>query len=68
MRKSLSEQIGRDLYTVKEVADYLRMKPETLYNWKLRGKGPRYVQVGSRILYDFRDVADYLEKRTHQEN
>lgn len=68
MRKSLSERIGRDLYTVEEVAEYLRMKPETLYNWKLHRKGPRYVKVGSRLLYDVRDVADYLENNTYESN
>lgn len=44
------------------------MKPETLYNWKLHRKGPRYVKVGSRLLYDVRDVADYLENNTYESN
>lgn len=64
MKKTLGEKIGRELYTVEEVAEYLRLSTGTLYNWKLAGKGPRYVQVGGRILYDARDVADYVEENT----
>lgn len=64
MKKTLSEKIGRELYTVDEVAEYLRLSPATLYNWKLAGKGPRYVKVGGRILYDWHDVQDYVEEHT----
>lgn len=33
------------ILTNKEAADYLKMSPRTLTNWRLRGEGPRYFHL-----------------------
>jgi len=37
--------------TVEELAARWRLKPKTLHNWHLVGKGPTPVKVGRRLLY-----------------
>lgn len=60
-KKTLGERAGRDLYTLEEVAEFLRMAPKTLYNKRLLGQGPKSIKVGARVLYDYKDVVDYLD-------
>ena len=38
----------------------LSMSHRTLENWRGLGKGPRYRKVGGKILYDMRDVEDFI--------
>jgi hypothetical protein len=35
-----------------EAAEFLRLKPGTLANWRIAGTGPPFVKVGRRVLYD----------------
>lgn len=32
------------------------VKRHTLANWRSKGRGPRYMRIGSRILYPLRDL------------
>jgi predicted site-specific integrase-resolvase len=47
--------------TVEELAARLRLKPKTLHNWHLSGKGPAPMKVGRRLLYRL-DVVEAWEK------
>lgn len=49
-----------DLMTTAEVADYLKLKPNTLEHWRTRSLGPRYEYAGRRVLYRRKDVDDWL--------
>ena len=37
--------------TSKELSDRWRLSDQTLANWRYAGKGPRFIRVGSRVLY-----------------
>jgi hypothetical protein len=49
-----------ELLSQDEVAKLLRVTTGTLANWRVEGKGPRYVKAG-RIQYRRSDVAQYIE-------
>ena len=46
--------------TAAEVAEVLRLSPKTLANWRSKGLGPKYVRIGSRILYDGDEFETWL--------
>ena len=45
--------------TPVELANYWRMKPHTLANWRHQGIGPKFTKVGARILYSVPDLIEY---------
>lgn len=53
-----------DLMTTAEVADYLKLKPNTLEHWRTRSLGPHYEYAGRRVLYRRKDVDDWLRTNT----
>ena len=52
------------LLTGKETAALLKVSPRTLENMRQRGMGPRFIKVGSKVLYSPADVEVYLRLRT----
>ncbi|MGW3963427.1 helix-turn-helix transcriptional regulator [Amycolatopsis sp. NPDC005003] len=40
------------LWSVEDVAAYLRVPVKTLYQWKWRGEGPPVSKVGRHLRYD----------------
>ncbi len=46
------------LNTIK-AAEILGLKPNTLEIWRCREKGPKYIRMGRRILYDPDDLAAF---------
>ena len=44
----------------EELADLLRMKPDSLTLWRHRNRGPNFVKLGSRVLYPESAVNDWL--------
>jgi len=51
-----------EYFTPTEVAARWRMSsPQSLANMRCRGKGPDYVNLGSRVLYPVKAVQDYEE-------
>lgn len=51
-----------------EAAEYLKVKASTLNNWRLQGKGPIYINTGNHILYDIKDLNDFLEENKFEPN
>ncbi|MGJ3223792.1 helix-turn-helix transcriptional regulator [Micromonospora aurantiaca (nom. illeg.)] len=47
--------------SVTEVAEYLGINPQTLYNWRAKGVGPKSCKVGGRVKYRLADVDAWLE-------
>lgn len=41
-----------DYLTTQEAADLLRLKKNTLEVWRIQGRGPVFVKLGSRVLYE----------------
>lgn len=53
----------RELHlTPKEAAERLGFALSTLANWRVRGYGPRYIKVSSRILYPEREIKAFFER------
>lgn len=51
------------LATTAEVAEYLRVKPNTLDHWASNGKGPIYIKFEGTRRYRWSDVEAYLNDR-----
>ena len=48
--------------SVEEAAEFLRLKPSTLYSWVSNGKIP-YSKVGSRILFEREALVEFVKTR-----
>lgn len=53
--------------TPKEAAERLRLSTGTLSNWRVRGDGPSFIKLGSKVLYPLAEVEAY-EKRQLRRN
>jgi len=50
------------LWTVQDVAGYLRVPVHTLYAWRAQGTGPRARKVGKYLRYRPADVVAWFEE------
>ncbi|SED75937.1 DNA binding domain-containing protein, excisionase family [Amycolatopsis tolypomycina] len=48
------------LWSVEDVAAYLRVPVKTLYQWKWRGEGPPVSKVGRHLRYDSASVRAWV--------
>lgn len=44
-------------------ADYMALSPRTLEAFRVRGGGPRYIQIGRAVVYDTRDLDEWMAAR-----
>jgi len=51
--------------TTKEVAERLRLHPQTLINWRVKGDGPRFIKVGRKVVYPMIEVEAFEKKQLH---
>lgn len=51
------------LATTAEVADYLKVKPNTLDHWASENRGPAYSKIEGHRRYAWKDVLAYVEAR-----
>lgn len=54
---------GERLWTVAEVAEYLVVPVQTLYQWRSRGYGPPAGRLGRHLRYQPADVRDWVSNR-----
>jgi len=54
------------LLTNREAAEFLRITPKTLENWRANGNkyGIRFTRVGGRVFYFAEDLQKWLNSRT----
>lgn len=52
-----------ELMDTREAAAVLGVQPRTLEAWRLRGSGPRYVQVGRLVRYRRAAIEQWLAER-----
>jgi hypothetical protein len=52
------------LLTPEETAEFLRCSVSSLNKRRVYGGGPRFVRVGARIRYRFRDLIAYVDAQT----
>ncbi|MGH3624186.1 MAG: helix-turn-helix transcriptional regulator [Sciscionella sp.] len=51
------------LWTIREVADYLGIPVNTLYQWRTRGYGPTGRRVGKYVRYRPEDVEAWIKQQ-----
>lgn len=50
------------LMTEADLADYLRLSKQTLRNWRVQGKGPKFVKISGRaVRYRITDICAWSE-------
>ena len=47
-----------------QAADFFGLKPNTLEIWRCRDKGPKYIKLGRRVLYDIADLEAFARACT----
>ncbi|WP_328408819.1 helix-turn-helix domain-containing protein [Streptomyces violaceus] len=47
----------------KELAEFLGMPLQTIYEWNYAGTGPKYRRFGKHVRYAAEDIAAWLESR-----
>lgn len=60
MRKTIE---APELWTPEQTAEYLHTSPGSLRRMRSRGRGPKYLKAGARVLYRAQDVLDWLQER-----
>lgn len=53
----------KNLLTVEEVSEILRVPVRTLYDWRLRRQGPPGFRVGAHVRYDLDDLEEWIEEQ-----
>ncbi len=48
----------------RRAAALLNLSPSTLAKWRVSGKGPKFVKLGSRVGYRTSDLEDWLDAQT----
>jgi len=51
------------LIGVEELAEYLAVPVQTIYDWRLTGKAPRAYKFGKHLRFALSDVQEWLEQR-----
>ena len=49
------------LYTVNKASAYVRLSASTLNRLRVTGDGPRYTKLAGKVLYDERDLDQWIE-------
>ncbi len=49
------------LWGVKDVADYLGIPVQTIYQWRTRGYGPPGVRMGKHVRFDPNEVRAWVK-------
>lgn len=48
-----------------DAAAYLHITPRTLYGWRYRGVGPKFLKLGGKVLYRPTDLDAWISARIH---
>jgi predicted DNA-binding transcriptional regulator AlpA len=53
----------KELSTVEELANRLRMSTSALNKWRLLGIGPKYIKTGRLVRYRSSDVTQWMDEQ-----
>jgi predicted DNA-binding transcriptional regulator AlpA len=53
--------VTKRLLTVGEAATYVSLSASTLNRLRVSGGGPRYAKLAGKVLYDVRDLDQWIE-------
>lgn len=57
----MREGIVEGLATTAEVAEYLKVRPNTMDHWASQGRGPSYSKIEGSRRYDWTDVRAWVD-------
>lgn len=63
-RLDKSSGVNVALLTPKMAADILTISTKTMANWRVRGFGPKFVKLGSRVAYPVPEFVKFIDSRT----
>lgn len=49
------------LLSIEELAAYLGIPKQSIYDWRVDGRGPRAYRLGKRLRFAVADVRDWVE-------
>jgi predicted site-specific integrase-resolvase len=49
--------------TPEQVADRYQISPDTLKEWRYRGRGPKYIRIGKRVRYREADLERWEQEQ-----
>lgn len=58
--------LPNDLLSEKEVAELLRIKPQTLAKWRCHKRPLKYTKLWGRIYYNIEDVKEYIKNNSEE--
>ena len=56
---------GLTLWSTSELADVLGVPVSTVANWRVDGKGPKFIRVGKHVRYSIFDVVAWCDEHKH---
>ena len=54
------------LLNTDQAAEYMRISPRTLQDWRLSGNGPRFHKLGRLVRYGISEIDSWLVQNQHQ--
>lgn len=54
------------LIDVEALARYLGIHKQTIYDWRVEGRGPRAYRIGRHLRFAVGDVRDWVERQREQ--
>ena len=55
-------QKNRNFLNDVEAAEFLRLSPQTLRNWRTQCRGPVYIKAGRAIRYALEDLRAFMDE------
>lgn len=56
--------MSSEIMTAEEVAEYLRIPLQTLYQWRYLGRGPKSSKLGRHLRYRRADVDAWVDEHS----
>ena len=60
MRQSIAISSDTELLNTPQAAKYLGVSTHALVKWRITGYGPKFCQLGRRILYRRKEIDDWI--------
>ena len=57
----MEERKADRMWSVEDLSDFLQVPVKTLYQWRLRGYGPKGRRVGKYVRYKESDVVEWVD-------
>jgi predicted DNA-binding transcriptional regulator AlpA len=58
---AVEERTAGRLWSVEDLSDFLQVPVKTLYQWRLRGYGPKGRRIGKYVRYKESDVVEWVD-------